>query len=95
MGQRTQSLPALRQDVDDMLCRLIDGTVSYDEAAFWAAEHLNQGMPKGREWHGDPRLWEALALFLDLGPHLVPVQAPPGHLEKLLQRFREPAKPRP
>jgi len=85
-----EQLAPLRQDVDDVLCRLVEGTVQQEEVAAWAGERMNEQMPiDGHKWNADPRLWETLALMLELGPPWS-VEAPPTQVKKVLKRFRTP-----
>ena len=86
--QRTQ-LVSLRQDLDNLLCNLIEGRVPHQEAAAWAARTFNANPPSDRDFEADLRLFETLAVLLDLGPPWS-VHAERKDFEKLLKRFRTP-----
>ena len=69
MPTRREQLAPLRQDIDDLLCRLLDGAVQKEEVAAWAGARLNEHMPiNGHMWNAGPRLWETRADMLDPGP---------------------------
>ena len=90
MGKRRDQLAPLRQDVDELLVRLLEGTVQQEDVAEWAGHRMNEHMPiDGHKWNADPRLWETLAVMLELGPPWS-VEAPPAQVKQLLKRFRTP-----
>jgi hypothetical protein len=86
---RRQPAKPLRQEVDDLLCRLIEGQVSHEQAAEWAGRTFNANPPSDGAFDADPGLYETLAVLLDLGPPWN-AHAERKDFEKLLKRFRAP-----